>query len=61
MSKHIAPIPAGALSAKNDAQISLRVPSIFLERLQQIAEAEGRNVNNMIRFALYEWVNGRAK
>ena len=44
----------------SDAQVSVRVPSIMLERLKQIAEAEQRSVNNTIRLALFEWVNAKA-
>lgn len=44
----------------SDAQVSVRMPSIMLERLQQISEAEQRSVNNTIRLALFEWINGKA-
>ncbi len=59
MSSHITPIPQGAMLT-SDAQVSVRMPSIMLERLQQISEAEQRSVNNTIRLALFEWINGKA-
>jgi predicted transcriptional regulator len=59
MTNHIQPIPQGAMLA-SDAQLSIRVPSVMLERLRQIAEADQRSVNNVIRLALFEWVNARA-
>lgn len=59
MTNHIQPIPVGAMVASN-TQTSIRIPSIMLERLKQIAEAEQRSVNSTIRLALFEWINARA-
>lgn len=59
MSNHITPIPQGAMLT-SDAQVSLRIPSVMLERLKQTAEADQRSVNNVIRIALFEWINAKA-
>lgn len=45
----------------SDARLSVRLPSVMLERLRLIAAAEQRTVNNTIRLALYEWINEQAK
>lgn len=44
----------------SDSQISIRLPSVMLERLRLIAELDQRSVNNVIRLALFEWINERA-
>lgn len=60
MKNPITPIPTGAMLT-SDAQVSIRLPSVMLERLKLIAEADQRSVNNVIRLALFEFVNARAE
>lgn len=55
----IEPVPVGAMLLR-DKQTSLRMPSLLFERAEQLAALQHRDVADLIRHALFEFVNAHA-